>query len=436
MLLVQFVEQLGQLSLEDPVGACPSRRGRENRDGLEVVALDGEVRDQVLADVLDPLGLLVGERLRPATTRSTAWLTRSSAVSSGEVERGALDHRDDVDERLVVGGLEGLLQVGLGEVLGCLVSASRSSVSGSAPHSFGRTAGSRWPRSCLACSSHELGEGLPGTRSGLYSWPLPPRMSHSDSTSSSTPGATMNVRSAAGSRRGGPGSRGRGGASSCREVVARSLPGSSSAKPARSPSGMKPGEQLAAVAGHLLVDALEPLDQAADVVVAVLVLPDLLDDLRDVLPSPSGGSTVMPVVLRKYSSSVPSKQSKTVKCDLSGYFSPLRVPRPSICSNRMRDFTGRRKTMNSRSGMSTPVVSRSTVTTMPGFGRLRNSRMRCSGRSTRPVILATNASPGRRRRGQVDELVGVRGVRQVVGREDQRLREAAVTRARARRRRP
>ena len=32
----------------------------------------------------------------------------------------------------------------------------------------------------------------------------------------------------------------------------------------------------------------------------------------------SGGSAVMPVALRKYSSSVPSKQSKTVKCDLSG----------------------------------------------------------------------------------------------------------------------
>ena len=83
--------------------------------------------------------------------------------------------------------------------------------------------------------------------------------------------------------------------------------------------------------------------------------------------------------------------------------------------------------MNSRSGMSTPVVSRSTVTTMPGFGRLRNSRIRCSGRSTRPVILATKASPRpKMSRAWVDELVGVRGVRQVVGGEDQRLGEAAV----------
>ena len=72
---------------------------------------------------------------------------------------------------------------------------------------------------------------------------------------------------------------------------------------------------------------------------------------------------------------MPSKQSKTVKCDLSGYFSPLRVPRPSICSKRMRERIGRKKTMNSRSGMSTPVVSMSTETTTPGVGRLRNSRM-------------------------------------------------------------
>ena len=83
--------------------------------------------------------------------------------------------------------------------------------------------------------------------------------------------------------------------------------------------------------------------------------------------------------------------------------------------------------MNSRSGMSTPVVSRSTVTTMPGFGRLRNSRMRCSGRSTRPGDLADErVAAAEDVAGQVDELVGVRGVRQVVGGEDQRLGKAAV----------
>ena len=46
--------------------------------------------------------------------------------------------------------------------------------------------------------------------------------------------------------------------------------------------------------------------------------------------------------------------------------------------------------MNSNAGMSTPVESISTVTTIFGFGRLRNSRIRWSGRSTLglPVMFA------------------------------------------------
>ena len=83
--------------------------------------------------------------------------------------------------------------------------------------------------------------------------------------------------------------------------------------------------------------------------------------------------------------------------------------------------------MNSRSGMSTPVESRSTVTTMPGIGRLRNSRMRCSGRSTRPVIFWTKASPRPNTSRQMSTSWSAwRGVRQVVGGEDQDLGEAAV----------
>jgi len=39
--------------------------------------------------------------------------------------------------------------------------------------------------------------------------------------------------------------------------------------------------------------------------------------------------------------------------------------------------------------------SMSIVTTMDGWGRLRNSRMRCRGRSTRPVIFWTNESTDR-----------------------------------------
>ena len=58
--------------------------------------------------------------------------------------------------------------------------------------------------------------------------------------------------------------------------------------------------------------------------------------------------------------------------------------------------------------------------------------MRWSGRSTRPVIFCDErVAPAEDVAADVDELVGVRGVRQVVGGEDQRLREAAVVAARA-----
>jgi hypothetical protein len=89
----------------------------QHRDGLEVLALDREVLDEVLADVLHPLGLGVGQRASgddPVDGLVDALL--SSKQWRG-FERGALDHRDDVDERLVVGGLEGTLQIRLGEAL-------------------------------------------------------------------------------------------------------------------------------------------------------------------------------------------------------------------------------------------------------------------------------------------------------------------------------
>ena len=56
--------------------------------------------------------------VRPAETVATAALTRSSAVSSGDVSVGCpLHHRDDVDQRLVVGDVERLLEIRLREVL-------------------------------------------------------------------------------------------------------------------------------------------------------------------------------------------------------------------------------------------------------------------------------------------------------------------------------
>ena len=140
-------------------------------------------------------------------------------------------------------------------------------------------------------------------------------------------------------------------------------------EPANVAVGDEAGEQLAGVAATSLVDALQPLDEAADVVVAVPVLPDLLDDLRRWScrrPRAARRSCRWCCGSTRAACRRSSRRRRSATCP--GTCSPLRVPRPSICSNRMRDFTGRRKTRNSRSGMSTPVVSRSTVTTMPASG--------------------------------------------------------------------
>jgi hypothetical protein len=46
---------------------------------------------------------------------------------------------------------------------------------------------------------------------------------------------------------------------------------------------MKRANSSARIAGHLLVDALQAFDEAARVVGAILVLPNLVDNLRDAL---------------------------------------------------------------------------------------------------------------------------------------------------------
>ena len=84
--------------------------------------------------------------------------------------------------------------------------------------------------------------------------------------------------------------------------------------------------------------------------------------------------------------------------------------------------------------MSTPVVSRSTVTTIAGLGPVAE----LADALQRPVdvgsgdLLDEGLAPAEDVAAELDELVGVRGVRQVVDGEDQRLGEAAVLLPRAR----
>ena len=82
--------------------------------------------------------------------------------------------------------------------------------------------------------------------------------------------------------------------------------------------------------------------------------------------------------------------------------------------------------MNSRSGMSTPVESISTVTTILDCGRLRNSRMRWRvGRRGPGDLLDKGVAATEDPPADVDKLFGMGGVRQIVDREDKGLREVA-----------
>ncbi len=83
--------------------------------------------DQVLADVLHPLDLVLGESAARGHRRDSG----IDSFLGGEQRRclggRPLHHRDDVHQRLVVGDLEGPLQVRLREVLRAWLSFSRSS---------------------------------------------------------------------------------------------------------------------------------------------------------------------------------------------------------------------------------------------------------------------------------------------------------------------
>src|SRR5437868_584104 len=108
-----------------------------------------------------------------------------------------------------------------------------------------------------------------------------------------------------------------------------------------------------------------------------------------------GGSMSKLETFLKYWISVPLKQSNTTNFDLlmSGQ---RRVPRPSICSHRMRDLTGRRKTMNSSAGMSAPVESMSTVTTTLGL-RIYRDPLRFDDAEQQAVDEKTVVGGARRR---------------------------------------
>ena len=161
-----------------------------------------------------------------------------------------------------------------------------------------------------------------------------------------------------------------------------------------SPSGQLFRELGPGLAAHRLLDSTEAFDQYANVIRLVHVLPDVLDELRDgkrvfVRLFDFEVRNVLEIAEERAVEAIEDDELRLVDVVASA------CAAPSICSQRMRDFTGRRKTMNSSAGMSTPVESMSTVTTIFGLGRLRNSRIRWSGRSTLalPVIFCTKSSP-------------------------------------------
>ena len=107
----------------------------------------------------------------------------------------------------------------------------------------------------------------------------------------------------------------------------------------------------------------------------------------------SGGSAVMAVAFRKYSSERPVEAVEDHEVRLVG--ETLALARPA--AEHLLEEDARPHRAQKHDELEVRDIDAggqmSTVTTIAGCGRLRNSRMRWSGRSTRPVILATNASP-------------------------------------------
>src|SRR5262249_15576082 len=91
----------------------------EHGQRVEVLLIDREVLDQVLADAIEPLLLLDGEAAVGGERREREVYPFLGGQERLSLVRGMLDHRDHVDERLVIVRLMGILELPDGEVLWC-----------------------------------------------------------------------------------------------------------------------------------------------------------------------------------------------------------------------------------------------------------------------------------------------------------------------------
>ena len=146
------------------------------------------------------------------------------------------------------------------------------------------------------------------------------------------------------------------------------------------------------------------------------------------LYSRRSGSAVMPVACSKYSSSVPSKQSKTVKWDLSGILAHARAAAEHLLEEdaglhraqeddvlQGRDIhAGREHVHGHHDRRVRPVAE---------LADALQRAVHAAG-----DLLDEGVAPAEDVAGNVDQLVGVGGVRQVVDGEDERLRESGRSR--------
>src|SRR5215471_6442237 len=105
------MDKFGQLRPEDLARTAKPADLHEYRKEIEIVFLDGEIRDEVLADFVEPQLLVRRECLprRDALERARhAFACRVEIVLAAS---GVLHNGNDVDERLVIVDLVRLLKV-------------------------------------------------------------------------------------------------------------------------------------------------------------------------------------------------------------------------------------------------------------------------------------------------------------------------------------